>query len=149
MFVTVQKIRRRLAGEEGFTLIELLTVCLILAILCLIAVPSYLGYETRAEEVAAQTNVSSAVPAAESYYTGTGNNSYTAISGSALATIAPGINSAVKAVAVNSGGGYCVQDTNGLYTYDYIGGTATPLGGWSLGTIQQATCLTAAGSAAT
>jgi hypothetical protein len=52
-------------------------------------------------------------------------------------------------VALNSGLGYCVQDTKGLYTYDYIGGSASPLSGWTVGQIQAASCLTAAGSTAT
>jgi len=146
--LAIEKIKQRLAGEGGFTLIELLIVIMILGILTLIAVPSYLSYESKAQQVAAQTNVSSAVPAAENYYIGAGNNSYTNIASSALTAEAPGIAASVKAVALNGGQGYCVEDTDGLYTYDYIGGSAAPLSGWQLGTIQPASCLTAAGAAA-
>ena len=142
------RIKARLAGEGGFTMIELLMVLMILGILILIAVPAYLGYENKAQQVSAQTNVSSAVPAAEDYYVNSGTSSYASISGAELLAEAPGVSSTIEAVALNSGAGYCVQDTKGLYTYDYIGGSATPLSGWALGTIQAATCLTAAGSAA-
>ena len=147
MRLTIDKIQARLAGDEGFTLIELLIVIMILSILLLIAVPSYLGYRAKAQQVAAQANVSSAVPAAEGYYSGAGNNSYTGLVHTALVSVAPGVDPNVKAVSVNSGQGYCVEDTNGAYTYDYIGGIATPLSG-SVGVIQTGSCLTNAGAAA-
>ena len=145
--LTIDKIRARLAGDEGFTLIELLIVIMILSILLLIAVPSYLGYRAKAQQVATQANVSSAVPAAEGYYSGAGNNSYTGLTHATLVAQAPGVDPNVKAVSLNGGLGYCVEDTGGAYTYNYIGGTAVPLAG-SVGTIQTGSCLTDAGLAA-
>jgi prepilin-type N-terminal cleavage/methylation domain-containing protein len=145
--LTIDKLQARLAGDEGFTLVELVIVMLILSILLLIAVPSYLGYRSKAQQVATQANVSSAVPAAEGYYSGPGNSSYTGLMRSTLMSEAPGVNPNIKAVSLNSGLGYCVEDSSGAYTYNYIGGTATLLAG-SLGTIQSGSCLTDAGAAA-
>jgi prepilin-type N-terminal cleavage/methylation domain-containing protein len=51
-------IARRLATEEsGFTLIELLIVITILGSLTSIALPSYLGFQDRANKTAASTNI--------------------------------------------------------------------------------------------
>jgi len=53
----VERIERRLAGEEGFTLVELTIVLLILGILMAIAVPSYLAFKDRAYKTSAKADV--------------------------------------------------------------------------------------------
>ncbi|HZT66343.1 MAG TPA: prepilin-type N-terminal cleavage/methylation domain-containing protein [Acidimicrobiales bacterium] len=66
------KPRRRLRGaeesERGFTLIELMVVILIIAILLAIAIPTFLGARTRAQDRAAQSSLRNALTSADVGY---------------------------------------------------------------------------------
>ncbi len=116
----VSKIKTRLAREEsGFTLIELLVVIVILGILVAIAVPSYLSFRGNAEGAAAESNVRSAIPAAEGFYQV--GSTYASMNISALQAQAPGIN--VSDVTVSGDKkAYCLDSVNGQHAAYYIGG---------------------------
>ena len=68
-------LRQRLAQDEGFTLIELLVVLIIIGILLSIAIPSYLGFQKKAQQTAAASDVREAIPDATAYYSDNGNYS--------------------------------------------------------------------------
>jgi type IV pilus assembly protein PilA len=153
----ISKIKTRMASEEGFTLIELLVVIIILGILVAIAVPAYLSFAGKAKIAAAESNVRSAIPAAESYYEANPTNptTYVGLTGAVLRQQAPGISPNVKAGASNSGVAgavgdvYCIQDSEdgtAANTYSYLGG-AQPAGTANAATIVQGACPAAYGVA--
>ena len=61
--------KRREDDERGFTLIELMVVVLIIAILIAIAIPTFLGARSRAQDRAAQSNLRNALTAEKTFYT--------------------------------------------------------------------------------
>lgn len=61
-------IRSRLGNDEGFTLVELMVVVLIIAILVAIAIPTFLGARSSAQDRAAQSNLRNALTAEKVFY---------------------------------------------------------------------------------
>ena len=75
--------------EDGFTLIELMVVVLIIAILLAIAIPTFLGARSKAEDRAAQSNLRNALTAEKTYYVD--NQAYTDNTSSNLTNIEPSL----------------------------------------------------------
>jgi type IV pilus assembly protein PilA len=65
----LKMLRERMQDEKGFTLIELMVVVLIIAILIAIAIPTFLGLRTRAQDRAAQSDLRNGLTAAKAFYT--------------------------------------------------------------------------------
>lgn len=92
--------------ESGFTLIEVLVTLIVLAVLLLIAIPTYLGFDGRASKSAAQANLRTALPALAAYHAD--NDSYTGLTLAALKGYDQSVSSAITVVS-SSAAGYCLR----------------------------------------
>lgn len=96
--------------EGGFTLLELMVTMTVVMILLAVAVPTFLGTRSRAQERAAQTTASTALKAERAYYLSYRQQQYTG-DGAELEDIEPAIDydAVMNDSCVAFTGANCVQ----------------------------------------
>jgi prepilin-type N-terminal cleavage/methylation domain-containing protein len=95
------------AAEAGFTLIELMVVLLIIAILLAIAIPTFLGVTSSANDRAAQSNLTNGLTEAAAQYQGAGQT-YSGVS-AALSSSAPEYTWNASATACTTSTPNCIS----------------------------------------
>jgi type IV pilus assembly protein PilA len=99
-------------AEAGFTLIELMVVLLIMAILLAIAIPTFLGVKSGAQDRAVQSNLTNALTSAKAAYANGGTYASTAaLEVTALQAAEPNIT--FEATAATSGSNNLSVTTDG------------------------------------
>ena len=74
----MKAIRRGLKRDEGFTLIELMVVVMIIAVLIAIAIPSFLGFRSSAQDRSAQSELRNVLLAEKAFWLDNGDYTETA-----------------------------------------------------------------------
>jgi type IV pilus assembly protein PilA len=110
-----KRTRQGLEGaESGFTLIELMVVLLIMAILLAIAIPTFLGVKTGAQDRAVQSNLTNAMTSAKAAYANGGTYANTsAAEVTSLGSAEPNITFETAAATSGSNNLSVISSTDG------------------------------------
>jgi len=109
-----KKGRTELEGAEaGFTLIELMVVLLIMAILLAIAIPTFLGVKSGAQDRAIQSDLTNALTSAKAAYANSGSYGTTpALETASLSAAEPNLGFVLATVAPAKGSNALSTDTS-------------------------------------
>ena len=101
---SIKDLAARRDGEEGFTLIELMVVVLIIAILIAIAIPTFLGARTKANDAASKSDLRNGLAAEETVFTDNQTYSVDTAAGGVLKTAESSLQWGTKPVVAFIGG---------------------------------------------
>jgi type IV pilus assembly protein PilA len=103
----MREMRSRLHGEDGFTLIELMTVVMVLGVLLAVALPTFRSATERAQDSAAEADLRTAVVAAKSIYSGTGD--FSAVTIAEMREAEPTMRFVARNTPSSAANGYAVS----------------------------------------